>query len=289
MESDSTVRVELSRPPSSSAWLVYIYPTGPGIGRRYAVTSAPLLLGRDEDCDVVLDDPSVSRRHARVQPTAEGCYAIDLGSANGTFVNDRAGDRQRLADGDYLRLGSAMFRFLDRNNVEAAYHEEIYRLLTEDALTGLHSRRFLLEFLRRELVRFARYGRPLSLVLLDVDHFKAVNDARGHLAGDEALRQLAALLRGLVRASDLAARYGGEEFALVLPETGCRAALVAAERIRAAVERHAFVLAGSSWPLTASLGVATATGTGVDPEALLRGADENLLQAKRTGRNRVAG
>jgi two-component system cell cycle response regulator len=289
MESDSTDRVELSRPRSSSACLVFIYPIGPGLGRRYALGTSPLLLGRDEDCDVCLDDPAVSRRHARVQPTADGFYTLDLDSTNGTFVNEQPVARQRLQDGDYLRVGSSIFRFLDRDSIETAYHEEVYRLTILDALTGLHNRRYLLEFLDTERVRSARYGRRPALVLLDVDHFKAINDQRGHLAGDEALRQLAALLTAQIRASDLATRYGGEEFALVLLETGREDALAVAERVRGAVEGQAFVLAGQPFRLTVSLGVATPDEQLVGAETLFRWADEKLLQAKQSGRNRVVG
>jgi diguanylate cyclase (GGDEF)-like protein len=290
MEGDTTIRVPPPQPLNSGACLVYIYPTGPGIGRRFPVEAAPLLLGRDDDCDIPLTDPSVSRRHAQLRPAEDGCYAIDLDSKNGTFVNDEPITVRRLRDGDYLRVGSSIFRFLDSGNIEAAYHEEIYRLTIQDVLTGLPNRRHLLEFVKRELVRSARYRRPLALVLLDVDRFKSVNDQLGHLGGDAALREMASLLRSLASPGDLAARYGGEEFALTLVESGPDAAHASAEQVRGAVERHAFTYAGRTFALTVSLGVAVETPTGpAEAEALLRRADEKLYEAKRAGGNRVAG
>jgi diguanylate cyclase (GGDEF)-like protein len=289
MESQSTIRLPPPQPPASGACLVYIYPTGPGIGRRFLLTAAQLLLGRDEECDISLDDPSVSRRHAHVVPATDGCYAVDLDSKNGTFVNERPVTRQRLRDGDYLRVGSSIFRFLDSGNVEAAYHEEIYRLTILDALTGLPNRRHLAEFLTRELIRAARYRRPVGLVLIDMDRFKSINDELGHLGGDAVLRELATLLRQRAAPGDLASRYGGEEFALALVESSPEAALATAEELRAGIERHPFTYAGQSLTLTASLGVATSGPGQVDPDELLRRSDEKLYQAKRAGGNRVAG
>jgi diguanylate cyclase (GGDEF)-like protein len=286
-DSDQTLRVSPARPPASPPCLVYIYPSGPGLGRRYLVGGKPLLLGRDEDCDVPLHDPSVSRRHAQVEASGDGCYAVDLNSTNGTFVNDRRIGRHRLGDGDYLRIGSTILRFLDRDNIEAAYHEELYRLTILDALTGLPNRRYLTEFLARELVRSVRYRRPLALVLLDADRFKAVNDDLGHLGGDEALRQLGALLRSQARPADLAARYGGEEFALALIEVGADEALTVAEGARAAIERHRFAFVERAFRLTVSAGVAVAAPGATDAEDLIRQADAKLYEAKRAGGNRV--
>src|SRR5262249_13639398 len=151
---------------------------------------SPVVLGRGEDCDVRINDHSVSRRHARIEPSPEGYYAIDLQSTNGTFVNDVPTDVATLKDGDYLRIGNCIYRFLGGGNVEAEYHEEIYRLTIIDALTGIHNKRFMMEFLDRELARSARHGRPLAVLILDIDHFKTVNDELGHLAGDQTLRDL---------------------------------------------------------------------------------------------------
>jgi diguanylate cyclase (GGDEF)-like protein len=266
--------------------VVNIYPTGPDIGRRYLIGTTPLLVGRDEDCNIWLADPAVSRRHARVQPAVDGYYVVDAGSRNGTFVNDRRVAQQKLRDGDYLRVGSTIFRFLDQDNIEAAYHEEVYRLMIQDALTGLPNRRYLLEFLDQELARCERYHRSLGLVLLDVDHFKEINDEYGHLAGDAALRQLANRLRTRVRQGDVLARYGGEEFALAAVEADLEGAAHLAEDLRRLVQQSLFEHDGRSFALTISLGVAaTRRDKVMDVARLIREADQRLYQAKRAGRN----
>jgi diguanylate cyclase (GGDEF)-like protein len=270
------------------ACVVHIYPTGPGMGTRYALGDNPVVLGRGNDCDIRINDHSVSRRHARIQPAADGFYAVDLQSTNGTFVNDVSASICKLKDGDYLRVGNCIYRFLAGGNVEAEYHEEIYRLTIIDALTDVHNKRYMMDFLDRELARSARYRRPLSLILFDIDHFKAVNDDKGHLCGDFTLRELAACVKGAVRKEELFARYGGEEFVLVLPETTLDAALSAAERIRTRVSGHTFQYEGKTYRLTVSLGVAATSGDPVlGPAELIAMADEKLYQAKREGRNRA--
>jgi diguanylate cyclase (GGDEF)-like protein len=271
------------------ACLVHIYPTGPGMGARYTLGDTPVVIGRGSDSDIRINDHSVSRRHARIQPGADGYYAIDLQSTNGTFVNNTPASMYKLTDGDYLRVGNCIYRFLAGGNVEADYHEEIYRLTIIDGLTEIHNKRYLIEFLDRELARSARYGRPLSLLLFDIDHFKTVNDQMGHLGGDFVLCELAARVKSSVRKEELFARYGGEEFAVVLPETTRDGAVHIAERIRGLVGAQPFVFENRTYVLTVSIGVATTTGEeALTPVELLRRADERLYQAKRDGRNRVA-
>jgi diguanylate cyclase (GGDEF)-like protein len=271
------------------ACIVHIYPTGPGMGARFALGDTPVVLGRGGDSDIRINDHSVSRRHARIQPGADGYYAVDLQSTNGTFVNDAPASMCKLNDGDYLRVGNCIYRFLAGGNVEAEYHEEIYRLTIIDALTDTHNKRYLLEFLDRELARSARHARPLALVMFDLDRFKAINEELGHLGGDFTLRELATAVKSQVRREELFARYGGEEFALVLPETTVEGAAVAAERLRRLVEAHTFQYEGRTYPVTVSVGVAsTGGGETLTPTELIRRADEKLFQAKHEGRNRVA-
>jgi diguanylate cyclase (GGDEF)-like protein len=279
------------RPVTSTrreACLVHIYPTGPGMGKRYALNDSPIVLGRGHDCDIQVNEHSVSRRHARIQPASDGYYAVDLQSTNGTFVNDAVSATTRLHDGDYLRIGNCIYRFLAGGNVEAEYHEEIYRLTIKDGLTDIHNKRYLLEFLDRELARSARHHRPLALVLFDIDRFKEINDKLGHLGGDYALRELAALVKAGVRKEELFARYGGEEFAIVLPETNLERGLSVAERVRASVEQQPFTYEDKTFSLTVSAGMSTTIGDdSLTPQELIRQADERLYQAKRDGRNRV--
>jgi diguanylate cyclase (GGDEF)-like protein len=291
-----TVVQRFDKPPLSGqkeACLVHIYPTGPWMGMRHALASQPLIVGRGEDCEIRVLDTSVSRRHARIERIGDDFFVLDMQSTNGTYVNDRQslpGDPIPMRDGDYLRVGNCIFRYLASGNVEADYHEEIYRLTIVDALTQIANVRYFNEFLEREVLRTVRHRRPLSLVLFDIDRFKEVNDRLGHLGGDFTLRELAACVKKVIRREDLFARYGGEEFALVLIETGQKDAVVAAERIRQLVEDHPFRFDDKVFHLTISLGVAECPldGTATARE-LMRRADENLYAAKRAGRNKVVG
>ncbi len=271
------------------ACLVHIYPRGPGMGARHKLADKPLVIGRGPDCEIRIEDHSVSRRHACIHRGPRGFLAEDLESTNGTFVNDAPVETGSLKDGDYLRTGNCIFRFLAGGNLESAYHEEIYRLTIIDALTGVHNKRYLLEFLERELSRSARYKRPVALVLFDLDHFKRVNDEHGHLAGDCVLRELAAVARTVIRTEELLARYGGEEFAVVLPEATVEGAAHQAERMRALVEGHAFPIEGAELRLTISLGVVGTDGErDWSAQDLIHLADRKLYQSKKAGRTRVS-
>lgn len=159
--------------------------------------------------------------------------------------------------------------------------DRLVELSTTDALTGLHNRRALFDRLRHELARAARYEEPLSLVLIDVDGLKALNDREGHRAGDAALGLVASAVRSGSRASDLAARWGGDEFALLAPSTGAEAAAQLAERVRA------LVAAGGGVTISAGIATLEPDSRPSEPEALVRAADAALYEAKRGGRNRV--
>ena len=157
-----------------------------------------------------------------------------------------------------------------------------------DALTELHTKRFFLEFLDRELTRSERRGPPLTLFLFDIDHFKRVNDCLGHLAGDFILRELASRVKTAVRKEELFARYGGEEFAIVLPDTTLDEGRVIAERVRSLVAERPFLANGEEHSISVSVGVATAPGyESITPQALIRDADSKLYAAKGAGRNCV--
>lgn len=273
---------------SRGACVVHIYPTGPHMGQRTELGDYPLVLGRANDCEIRIGDHSVSRRHARIQPSADGYYAVDLQSTNGTYVNDAPIAMQKLKDGDYLRVGNCIYRFLTGGNVEAEYHEEIYRLTIIDGLTDIHNKRYFLEFLDREVARSIRYDRPLSLVMFDLDRFRLINEDLGHLGGDFTLRELAARIKGTIRKEELFARYGGEEFAVVLPETPTAGAEVLAGRLARVVNQSPFQFDDKTFTVTISAGIATTCGEkDMTTAELIRRADEKLYRAKHEGRNRV--
>ena len=170
-----------------------------------------------------------------------------------------------------------------------ADNRRLEELATTDALTGLLNRRALLDRLSGEVERARRFKSQISLLMVDLDHFKTVNDRYGHLAGDEVLRQVGDLLARVIRTIDVVARYGGEEFVVALPETTTVGAVVFAERLRERVARQAFEVAGdSNFQLTCSVGVATFPSPHVaSTEALFARADEALYRAKSGGRNQV--
>ncbi len=273
---------------TKDACLIQIYPPGLGAGVRRILSDAPITIGRAHDCEIYVDDESTSRYHTRIDVCPDGYWVSDLDSTNGTYVNDAPATRHLLQNGDHLNVGNYIFRYLSGGNVENDYHEEIYRLTITDALTRVHNKRYLMESLERELGRSQRYKRSLALFIFDLDHFKRINDERGHVCGDHALCTLAGLAKTVVRESELLARYGGEEFVVVLPETSLEYAYEVAERLRRLVEQERFVFAGDPFQLTISIGVAATVGESpLTAAQLIEKADEKLYEAKRAGRNRV--
>lgn len=171
--------------------------------------------------------------------------------------------------------------------VNARLFEKVQQLAREDALTHLYNRRYFFERAEQEFTRARRFKHPLSVIMLDIDHFKSINDTYGHLVGDQVLKRVAELVHENQRANDLAGRYGGEEFALLLVETGAQAAQKIAQRLRALIAKTPF--ASDKGPITvqASLGVATLNNHTPDLYQLLDRADKALYAAKEAGRNQV--
>ena len=288
----TTVRWRDDIPISVSPCLVVIY--GSQLGRRIPLGEESVTLGRSPSCDLVAEVDDVSREHCQIVPHGDGYLLRDLGSTNGTWLDDRriAGRRDApLGSGARIRIGSLILKYLDGQDVEGLYHEEIYRLTIVDGLTGLYNRRYFEEFLDREVSRAQRYERPLSLVMFDLDGFKGVNDRYGHPGGDELLQQLGQTLRDSTRQESCLARMSGDEFAVVLPESDLPQARLFAERLRGAVEATDFEVAERPLDsqLTISIGLTELTPERSDRAALIEAADFNLYRAKQGGRNRIDG
>jgi two-component system, cell cycle response regulator len=273
----------------SNDCLVVIYTAEPGLlGKRFVLDKSPTRVGRGADSQIVLEGDSVSRRHAHLERRAGAWYVVDDGSTNGTYVNEEQIAREQLlVNGDRIKVGPSILKFLSGADAEAKYHEEIYRMTIVDGLTQIHNKRALFEALEKELMRARRYERDLSLLMFDIDFFKRINDQYGHLAGDHVLRELARIVQERIRREEVFARYGGEEFVILLPETPLPGAAALAESLRARVANHAFVFQGERIPVTVSIGTALLGENDKVAADLIQRADEKLYEAKRGGRNRV--
>ncbi len=271
--------------------LVVIYTKEPTLlGKRFVLEHSPIRVGRGADSHIVLDGDSVSRRHCHFERRVDSWYVVDDRSTNGTYVNDDAiKSAQLLENGDRVKVGPTIFKFLSGADVESQYHEEIYRLTIIDGLTQVYNKRYLFEALEREIIRARRHARELSLLMFDIDHFKQINDEHGHLAGDFVLKELARVIQARIRRDEVLARYGGEEFVVMLPETQLDGARMLAESLRERVAEHSFVFQTDQIRVTISIGVAALTESDKSATELLKRADELLYEAKRTGRNRVCG
>jgi len=284
--------VRLDSEARGTPCLIVFY--GRQLGHRHVLDRPEVVVGRSDSAAIQLDEDWVSREHARIAVHEQGCTLADLGSTNGTWVNDARVATTELGDGDLIRIGQTVFKYLSGRNIEAKYHEAMYRLTITDGLTGAVNKLAFLDALDREITR-ARHDRvSLSLAIFDIDFFKRVNDTWGHLAGDAVLRELSRLAAGQLRPVDTFARYGGEEFALILPGASRESAREACEGIRALVGQTGFSYDEHPLPVTISCGVATmdfqdaSESATVSPATFIARADERLYDAKQRGRNRVS-
>jgi len=240
-------------------------------------------LGERTGLELLRDAAGINSTAPMIMLTSHSEYEVDTQAMNAGAA-------------DYLIKNQISLRLLERSIRYALERsrliENLRQLASRDELTGLYNRRVMDELLEEAAERHQRYGRPASLVMLDVDRFKMVNDCYGHLVGDEVLRWLAQLLRDTVRSVDAAARYGGEELAIILQEMDSRQALSMAERLRLCVAAHPFVYrrhddSPLQIPITVSLGVAGMPEDGFSAASLIAAADHSLYTAKRGGRNRA--
>ena len=257
-------------------------------------------LGRALEADVRVNDLLASRLHARIltkrdPESGEAHYRIvDLGSKNGTIVNGRSVTEAVLHDGDKIVIGEHLLRFELLDEIDREFQKQIHRLLVHDELTGLLTSKSFFSELRREAARAEAEERTFCVLMMDLDHFKAVNDTYGHLTGSQTLEEVGGCITRALRTGDVAARFGGEEFAAFLLDASVAQGLVAAERVRAAVEEQEFTITRPksadekrTHRITISVGVASFPDDGRDPIELIELADTALYRAKRNGRNCV--
>jgi diguanylate cyclase (GGDEF)-like protein len=263
-------------------------------GALFPVHGTNVWLGRSPDLSISLDDDAVSARHAHITRRLDGYYLHDADSRNGTFVNGQhITQPYRLIDGDHVQLGNTILRFSMLDELEERALSNLFELTVRDPLTRAYNRRYLDAHLPSELAFAARRGMPVSILLVDIDKFKSVNDSYGHAVGDLVLQLVATSIQRLLRPYDALCRFGGEEFVVVARDTSSRNGEILADRIRHHVAALTFEVPEGRASVTVSIGVASISpGMGeIDLESVLDTVDRALYEAKGAGRNcvRVAG
>ena len=263
--------------------------SGRNVGTVIPLDISEITIGRDPACDVRLGDEGISRRHIRLAASGQEWTVEDMGSTNGTTVNgEKLAGRRELGEGDRILMGHTVLKFVRQAEIDTEYQTKIYEMSVRDPLTRLYNRRFFDDRLRSEVAYARRHRTMLALLMMDLDHFKQINDGHGHLAGDRVLMEVSALLCAQVRSEDILARFGGEEFAVLVRGIPSPGVVVLAERMRTAIE--GLRIEGFSRPLdvTISIGAATVRGDGgLSEQGLVDAADRLLYRAKSTGRNRT--
>ena len=294
LEEESTCITTLSqieglRPSLSALTPCFTVIQGPSTGEMHKLAQGETILGRSQQATIRVNDDGISRKHIRVWVEGANVDIEDLGSANGTFIEAAQVMKRRLKDGDKIRLGTTtVLKFSYADSVDANFQEQMYEAALRDALTKAFNKKYFIDRLESEFAFAKRHRTPLSVIMIDIDFFKKVNDTYGHLAGDAALVSVAKAAGALVRTEDVFARYGGEEFGIVCRGTLGKNASILGERVRSAVERHVFVWEGQRIPLTVSAGIACFPEYNANTELELLGrADEGLYASKHAGRNRV--
>lgn len=262
---------------------------GPGSGQLFSLEGAELVIGRSANAGFRLSDEGVSRRHALLIHTRGHYFIQDLESSNGTFLEGRRVKRAPLMEGDLVQFGpNASFRFCMMDVKQERAMMRLYEETTIDALTRIYNRRFIDKRFDEELAYALRHNSELSVVLLDVDYFKHVNDRHGHASGDIVLRRIAEVITDQLRSEDVLARYGGEEFLILLrgiPQSGANSV---AERVRAALQSTQIRIGRVALRVTISAGCAALSRCpSQTKEDLLAQVDERLYRAKHDGKNQV--
>ncbi|WP_435011287.1 diguanylate cyclase [Tundrisphaera lichenicola] len=279
---------------SSSQHPMYLIVLSGGIpGAMLRLSAGGSRLGRSADNTIQLPDSSISRYHAYLGTDDEGQVRLtDLGSTNGTFLNGQRLPENtpvRVDDGDRLQIGAnVILKFIRPDPCEEKFQREMFERTVRDQLTGLYNRAFFLSQFGPLADRGSLRGLGTAVLMLDIDHFKRINDTHGHEVGDIVLREVAVVLRQATRTDDLVARYGGEEFVVALPVAAPDQATERAERVRSTLASRRILAGGVPLGVTASLGLAfTPPGRPRSISALIATADRGLYQAKNAGRDRT--
>jgi len=288
---DPTSLVDLSE-VSQQRNASFVVMGGVDVGRSLPLTTKePVIIGRDPECSYRIHDDGISRRHAEITYKAPERYMIrDLNSTNGMFFEGKRVTTHLLDEGDKILLGRrTIIKFVLQDAFDLQYHKQIYESTVRDPLTGVFNRKHFDQYIAAELSFARRHGLPLTIMMIDLDNFKQINDLHGHQTGDQVLIFTAETLSDSLRDEDLLIRYGGEEFVIITRGIPPEGASALGERVRQTIEQMAMEKPeGDTITITASIGAVTVSDpTGIDGRRLLRESDENLYKAKEAGRNRV--
>jgi diguanylate cyclase (GGDEF)-like protein len=256
----------------------------------HVVCDRPIVMGRDPEVELPLRDGSASRRHCQVErDDANGSFILrDLGSTNGTHVNGKRVDGTwQLSEGDKIFLGASIVKFTYTDELDVEYMAKVDNMVSTDALTGLLSRRKFDAAFRAAAETARGDGSPLSVLVMDMDGLKRINDTHGHEMGGFCIIQVAQAMREVLAAHGEICRYGGDEFVSFLPGTDKAAARKLAEAVRDAVARRNFEKDGITVSPTLSIGVSAQPDDGDTYETLFQAADRALYRAKAAGKNQV--
>lgn len=261
---------------------------GRSLGRLYRIDGVRALMGRASSTDIALEDDGVSRYHAVITREDDTHHIEDLGSRNGIIVNGFKVTRHMLEEGDRVQLGATtLLKFIYMDDIEEQFQRELYNSVIVDPLTGIYNRRHLVDRLRSECAYARRNGTPLSVLIVDVDHFKSINDTHGHLAGDTVLKAVVKTIAGTLRQEDVFGRFGGDELCVILRGIEATNALKAGARLVELVRALEISHGADKLKATVSIGASTSTMGVLDtPQEMLDVADQALYRAKEKGRDR---
>lgn len=269
------------------AYLIVL--AGSAMGEMFKISRTQTIIGRGQNAHIRMMDDGISREHCEIQAEGDSMILHDLGSTNGTYCRGLRIDRHVLEDGDKILVGSStVLKFTYHDSLDEVFQRQMYESALRDDLTKTFNKKYFTDRVESEFAFAARTKTDLSLVVFDIDHFKAINDTHGHPAGDQVLAELAQAVTVLIRAEDVFARVGGEEFAIICRGADLAQAQAVAERVRVAVSNHRFRLDDKEIAVAVSAGVAAMPDVRIaDAQALIAAADQALYEAKRSGRNRV--
>jgi len=261
-------------------------------GKTFHFEKKKIKIGRKPSNDVVVNDLMISKFHCEIyiSKDKDNNYKVelnDLNSTNGTYVNGELIDKKELISGDKIEIGKTILRVFFDDEYEENFHSKLFQIAVMDSLTGLFNKRYIFNEIENQIKISKRNKRYFSIIILDIDDFKKINDNFGHLAGDRYLKLISEKILSSLREQDIAGRFGGEEFIIILPETKEKGAFSVAERIRTSVEKAALKYKDYILKTTISGGVAEYGKHAKTRVKLLEIADKALYKAKKTGKNKI--